>query len=843
MPAKSTKKRVRKASKRPSRKPKVKAQYCMEIQTTRSISENRDVIEEFVRKLYSKKKYADPFTPEEILVILDTRGKRVCVDLGHKIIKNYLKLEDIHDQISPKDLKIKGTDIVLSAPEPEVLEHHITQKKTKMPKGYYWMTLQHNGPYFTWIQEPYKPHGAPITYAGKDYKLTPQEEEVANFWAKRITTDETSRDMWTTDAVFRNNFWRDFKKYLTPVHKKAFKDFNKLNFEKIKKKLIQIKESETAAEKRRKKKSSAEKKYEYGFAIINGIKEPIGNFTVEPASLFLGRGKNKIRGSVKRHITPNEVTINIGKDAKVPKAPNGYKWKKVVHDHKARWLMKWKDSLTGSMKYVYMSAEGQFKSASDAAKFEKSRKLNKYIDVVREGYQRSIDSSDMTQRQLGTVMYLIDHYGLRVGGPNDDSTADTFGASTLLAGHTKLIPPNKIHLNFLGKDSIEYDKVMLVSPEVFRNIKDFLREKSKKADLFDRINACDINNYLKSFDKDLTAKVFRTRLGSHLMYNALKKVKLSTSANQSQKKFAFDKANVDIAKALNHQKSVVKGAEETLKKYKQQLKDWKEELKIKKKGNHSIKSLEERIRKKKAAIELKEVGKSISTTTSKQNYIDPRLVVAWIKTNEMDIKGVYTESMQRKFRWAIDTTPPTWDYEKTPLLPGFEKLKPVVQTGCPIPPPSGKKKSKKPSRKRRSPSDESSDEEESSSDQSSSDQSSDEEEDEEEEEDDPLVHLRGKKLLEQYKKMLKTYGYVLVKDGNFAAVQRMEKIPLSMRLSSTYKDIYEISEKMIKDGSGYLAMILIGEVCRDARKHAAIKKAFVVSGYVDRYKKIVEKAI
>jgi hypothetical protein len=32
--------------------------------------------------------------------------------------------------------------------------------------------------------------------------------------------------------------------------------------------------------------------------------------------------------------------------------------------------MKWKDSLTGSMKYVYMSAEGQFKSASDAEKFE-----------------------------------------------------------------------------------------------------------------------------------------------------------------------------------------------------------------------------------------------------------------------------------------------------------------------------------------------------------------------------------------------------------------------------------------------------------------------------------------
>ena len=757
---------------------------------------------------------------------MDTRGKRICVDLVHKIIKNYLKLEDIHEQIKSKDLKIKGTDIILSQPEPEVLEHHITQKKIKMPKGYYWMTLQHNGPYFTWIHEPYKPHGAPICYDGKDYKLTPREEEVANFWARRITTDETSHDKWTKDTVFRKNFWRDFKKYLTPLHKKEFKDFDKLNFKKIVKKLKHIKDAETEADKREKKKKSVEKKYEYGFAIINGIKEPIGNFTIEPSSIFLGRGKNKIRGSIKRHITPNEVTINIGKDAKAPQPPKGYKWKKVVHDHTARWLMKWKDSLTDSMKYVYMSAEGQFKSASDAAKFEKSRKLNRYIDDVRSGYQKSINSSDTTNRQLGTVMYLIDHYGLRVGGANDDSTADTFGASTLLVEHTKLVPPNKIHLNFLGKDSIEYDKIMEVSPEVYRNIKYFLRGKSKKSDLFDNINACVINNYLKSFDKDLSAKVFRTRLGSHLMYNALKKIKLPKSANQTQKKFAFDKANVEIAKALNHQKSVAKGTEATLKKYKQQLKDWTKELKIKKKGNRSTKSLEERIRKKKNAIELKDDGKSVSTTTSKQNYIDPRLVVAWSKANKMDIKGGYTSMMQRKFRWAIDNTSPTWDYEKTKMLQGFEKLQPAIQSDCPL--PSTGKSHIKPNRNTLTPPPSSSEESSSSDD---------------DDDDEQLVHLGRNKLLAQYGKLLKKYGYVTVKDGAFASIQRVGKIPFYMRLSSTYKDIYELSEKMIKDGSGYLAMILIGEVCRDASKNVIIKKAFTRSGYVDKYKEIVKQVL
>lgn len=788
------KKKIRKESKRPSRKPKARSQYCMKIQTTKSISKNRSIIEDFVRKLYSNRKYTDPFTPEDILVILDTKGKKVCIDLEHKIVKNYLKLEDIHNEINPNDLNIEGTDIVLFPPEVEVVEHHITQKKIKMPKGYYWVTLQHNGPYFTWIQEPYKPHNTPITYDGKDYKLTSQEEEVANFWARRITTDETSSDKWTKDSVFRKNFWRDFKKYLSPTHKKVFKDFTLLNFEKIRKKLILIKDGESVREKRIKKKLSAEKKYEYGFAIINGIKEPIGNFIVEPASLFIGRGKNKIRGSVKRHITPNEVTINIGKDAIIPKAPSGYKWKKVVNDNKARWLMKWKDSLTGSMKYVYMSAEGQFKSSSDTEKFEKSRKLNKYITIVRKGYQSGIDSFDMSQRQLGTVMYLIDHYGLRVGGPNDDSTADTFGASTLLVGHTKLVPPNKIHLNFLGKDSIEYDKIMEVSPSVYNNIKIFLRQKSKKDELFDLISACDINNYLKSFDKDLTAKVFRTRLGSHLMYNALKNIKLSLkNFTQSQKKFAFDKANVYVAKALNHQKTVSKGSDLILKKYKQQLKEWKAELKIKKKKSHRTKSLEERIRRKKDAIELKEISKSISTTTSKQNYIDPRLVVAWAKDNSMDIKGVYTMSMQRKFRWAIDTTPADWDYENTPLLVGLDKLEPVQISSC-----TGSNLSKK---------------------------------------------EETRVLLEEYKKVLKKYGYVLIRKRDVISVKRVEKIDLKMRLSSSYKNIYDICKKMLKYGYGYLGMLLIGEVCRDIQKYKSIKKIFVESGYVEKYKNIVLKAV
>ena len=168
-------------------------------------------------------------------------------------------------------------------------------------------------------------------------------------------------------------------------------------------------------------------------------------------------------------------------------------------------------------------------------------------------------------------------------------------------------------------------------------------------------------------------------------------------------------------------------------------------------------------------------------------------MVAWAKDNSMDIKGVYRMSMQRKFRWAIDTTPADWDYENTPLLVGLDKLEPVQISSC-----TGSNLSKK---------------------------------------------EETRVLLEEYKKVLKKYGYVLIQKRDVISVKRVEKIDLKMRLSSSYKNIYDICKKMLKYGYGYLGMLLIGEVCRDIQKYKSIKKIFVESGYVEKYKNIVLKAV
>ena len=67
----------------------------------------------------------------------------------------------------------------------------------------------------------------------------------------------------------------------------------------------------------------------YGFCVIDGHKEKIGNFRIEPPGLFRGRGDHPKMGMLKRRVMPEDVIINCSKDSKYPEAPAGHKWKEV----------------------------------------------------------------------------------------------------------------------------------------------------------------------------------------------------------------------------------------------------------------------------------------------------------------------------------------------------------------------------------------------------------------------------------------------------------------------------------------------------------------------------------
>ncbi len=53
-------------------------------------------------------------------------------------------------------------------------------------------------------------------------------------------------------------------------------------------------------------------------------------------------------------------------------------------------------------------------------------------------------------------------------------------------------------------------------------------------------------------------------------------------------------------------------------------------------------------------LHLQEENKEIALGTSKLNYLDPRISVAWCKKWNVPIEKVYNKTQRDKFTWAIE---------------------------------------------------------------------------------------------------------------------------------------------------------------------------------------------
>merc|ERR1711862_528847 len=65
----------------------------------------------------------------------------------------------------------------------------------------------------------------------------------------------------------------------------------------------------------------------------------------------------------------------------------------------------------------------------------------------------------------------------------------------------------------------------------------------------------------------------------------------------------------------------------------------------------------------KMELDLKHKGsnKEVSLGTSKINYMDPRISVAWCKRNEVPIEKIFSKTLRDKFNWAMAVIP-EWEF-------------------------------------------------------------------------------------------------------------------------------------------------------------------------------------
>ena len=356
-----------------------------------------------------------------------------------------------------------------------------------------WITLEHAGVIFPPEYE-LLPSSVKMLYDGVPVSLHKDAEEVAGFYGGMLNSTHN-----VENPTFNKNFFEDFKKVLDKTGHGKDKNGNKVKIEKFEKcdfkPIFEYYEAErtkkkamSAAEKKALKAAKDEAEAPYMYCMWDGRKQKVGNFRVEPPGLFRGRGEHPKTGKVKQRVQPEQITINVGKEAKVPDPPEGRHWREVKHDQEGTWLAMWQENINGAYKYVMLAANSDIKGQSDYKKFEKARELKKHIDRIRDDYKRDLKSEVMADRQRATAIYLIDQFALRAGNEKGEDEADTVGCCSLKYQHITLRPPNTVIFDFLGKDSIRFYDEVEVDQQVFKNLKIFKKPpKTTDDDIFDRL--------------------------------------------------------------------------------------------------------------------------------------------------------------------------------------------------------------------------------------------------------------------------------------------------------------------------------------------------------------------
>ena len=177
-----------------------------------------------------------------------------------------------------------GTASVLKAMEKsERISHgmqaHLWWDAPNPPGGCQWSQMEHAGVSFP---DPYVPHGVPLSYDGVEVRLTPSEEEAATFFAA-MDPDGMHLGNARTAPTFVRNFMTDFRAILGKDH--AFvRDFDKCDFGRVRRHLEEqkmVKRAITDGERKTNKGAKDAAMFRFGYALVDGHLEKVGNYNSE----------------------------------------------------------------------------------------------------------------------------------------------------------------------------------------------------------------------------------------------------------------------------------------------------------------------------------------------------------------------------------------------------------------------------------------------------------------------------------------------------------------------------------------------------------------------------------
>jgi len=501
-----------------------------------------------------------------------------------------------------------------------------------------WSCLIHNG---VLEQSPYNYR--------KLGEYNSEQEEILWNYAHYIESD-----YWKS-KIFQKNFLIVLQKYIDKNIKSVDEivPFLKKCFE-IQQKEKELKKNLLKEQKEQIKKDSAYLKEKYGYAVIDGMRQSLGSYQLEPCGVFIGRGESPLTGCWKERNHKSDVTLNISKTAAIPDG----NWKKIVENKNSLSIADYEIKLSNGHtihKSVMFASSSVVKQNADKKKFDKAEKVLKHWTEIDSLIEKGI----LEGKNVAIVAWLVKNLGIRIGDEKDpEMESETFGASTLLGKHLKRLDidsnNNGIYeLSFLGKDSVSYTKKFLVKSKFDRIFKIKCEKTGKEEQLFPNVKSKDVSEFLSSAVDGVTPKVFRTAWGSYLLAEELRKYK---KVNLEKEKVLFyNEANLQVAKQLNHQKAIGKNFNKQIKNMEDKVNLIKNEIIELKKDvlkKEKLEKKKQQLKSLKENLKFKKETKNYALGTSKTNYSNPKVVYSFCKSIDLNINKIYTKSLQERFSWA-----------------------------------------------------------------------------------------------------------------------------------------------------------------------------------------------
>lgn len=219
-----------------------------------------------------------------------------------------------------------------------------------------------------------------------------------------------------------------------------------------------------------------------------------------------------------------------------------------IHPKGSRVLAEYKDT-KGRKIHKYSSSE-IYKNYLE--KYKRNQLFTKNYESIISQIKKDINIKTK-EGQAALILYIIYKTGLRVGSESDTKADQkAFGISTLLNKHVKLLPNNKIKLDFIGKKGVQ-NSTIISDSLIYDSLKK-LKGKNWSNKIFD-VSSSYVRGYLNSIDDRFNIKDFRTLKAYSIAKKEIEKRKGPATDEKTFAKWQKEVADI-VADKLGNTRAV-----------------------------------------------------------------------------------------------------------------------------------------------------------------------------------------------------------------------------------------------------------------------------------------------